>query len=52
VLADVQTAASTEDARIRNELPQTASLIPTVAIAGILSLASGLVLWRWRQMKP
>jgi LPXTG-motif cell wall-anchored protein len=35
----------------RNELPQTASPVPAVALAGVLALGAGVGLWGWRRKR-
>lgn len=49
--SDLQAVGTAGEREARTELPQTASLLPLVGIAGTLSLCGGLLLWRWRHMR-
>jgi hypothetical protein len=48
---DQQAVGTTGAVTARTELPQTASAMPLVALAGTVSLLSALALWRWRHSR-
>jgi LPXTG-motif cell wall-anchored protein len=50
---DASPAATTAQSaqRTRTSLPQTASMMPVVAVAGCLALFAGIGLWAWRRSR-
>jgi hypothetical protein len=51
-VSDSSAVGTSGELQARTELPQTASLMRVVAIAGTFSLLGGMVLWRLRRSRP